>query len=203
MSIVGYSQHKLGPPFITSVDRIYREANHMDFCVCGHCRGWSYWYDERMVVPCEAPVPHAHPDMPEASRADYDEARTIVSASPRAAAALLRLAAQKLMVPLGEKGKSLDDDIGALVKTGLPDLVRKALDFCRVVGNNAVHPGEINIDDTPEIAHNLFHMLNYIVEDRIERPNHIEALYAKLPQGAKEAIAKGDGTSTSLKEGSG
>lgn len=146
-----------------------------------------------MIVPSEAPVPPAHVDMPEECRPDYDEARTIVAASPRAAAALLRLAVQKLMVPLGEKGKKINEDIGALVAKGLPVQVQQALDFCRVIGNNAVHPGEIEINDTPEIALNLFAMLNFIVDDRITRPRHIQALYDKLPEAARTAIAKRDG----------
>ena len=146
-----------------------------------------------MIVPCEAPVPPAHFDMPDECRADYDEARSIVAASPRAAAALLRLAVQKLMAALGEKGKNINDDIGALVEKGLPVQIQQALDFCRVVGNNAVHPGEIEINDTPEIAHNLFTMLNFIIEDRISRPKHIQALYDKLPEGARKAIATRDG----------
>ena len=146
-----------------------------------------------MIVPCEAPVPPPHEDMPETCRVDYSEARAIVAVSPRAASALLRLALQKLMVHLGEKGQNINDDIGALVGKGLPVQIQQALDFCRVVGNNAVHPGEINIDDTPEIAHSLFEMLNYIVEDRISKPKHIQSLYNKLPEAARKAIEKRDG----------
>jgi hypothetical protein len=164
----------------------------MEFCICSHCNEWSYWYEGRMIVPCEAPVPPAHVDLPTECLADYVEARSIVAVSPKAAAALLRLAVQKLMVVLGENGKNINNDIGALVGKGLPVQVQQALDFCRVVGNNAVHPGEINIDDTPEIAHNLFSMINYIVEDRISRPKQIQSLYDKLPDSARKAIEKRD-----------
>lgn len=146
-----------------------------------------------MIVPCDAPVPPAHIDMPIECLADYVEARTIVAASPKAAAALLRLAVQKLMVVLGEKGNNINDDIGSLVAKGLPIQVQQALDFCRVVGNNAVHPGEIIINDTPEAAHNLFYMINFIVEDRISRPKQIQSLYDKLPESARKAIEKRDG----------
>lgn len=138
-------------------------------------------------------MPPAHEDMPSECLPEYQEARDIVAVSPRAAAALLRLAVQKLVVVLGEKGKNINDDIGKLVEKGLPKQVQQALDFCRVVGNNAVHPGEIELNDTPEIAHNLFNMLNYIVEDRISRPRHIESLYNQLPDGARKAIENRDG----------
>jgi hypothetical protein len=145
-----------------------------------------------MIVPTEAPVPPAHQDLPEDCIEEYNEARDIVVRTPRAASALLRLAVQKLMPVLGESGKNINDDIGHLVKKGLPVQVQQALDYCRVVGNNAVHPGEINLNDTPEIAHNLFNMINFIVEDRISRPKQIQDLYEKLPEGAKTAVTKRD-----------
>ncbi|WP_167467184.1 DUF4145 domain-containing protein [Aquitalea magnusonii] len=174
----------------------YSTHQSLNFCICSHCKEWSYWYEGRMIVPSAAPVPPAHPDMPESCLLDYNEAREVVATSPRAASALLRLSLQKLMSELGERGKNINDDIGSLVTKGLPIEVQQALDFCRVVGNNAVHPGEIEINDTPEIAHNLFTMMNFIIEDRISRPKYISALYSQLPEGARKAIEKRDGAET-------
>lgn len=162
---------------------------------CHHCRDICYWYDERMIVPSEAPVPPPHVDMPENCIPEYNEARDIVARSPRAAAALLRLCVQRLMVELGEKGKNINDDIGALVKKGLPIEVQQALDYCRVVGNNGVHPGEIELTDNPQISHSLFEMLNFIVEDRITRPKKVAELYSILPEGALKAVEKRDAKS--------
>lgn len=159
---------------------------------CDHCGDRSFWYGPRMIVPSEAPVSPAHPDLPTDCRAEYDEARDIMARSPRAASALLRLVIQKLMKHLGQPGKNINSDIKALVVGGLPPLVQKALDFCRVVGNNAVHPGEIDLNDTPETAHKLFQMINFIVQDRITHPKEIEALYAELPEEAREAIDRRD-----------
>ncbi len=162
-------------------------------CICLHCQQRSYWYKGELVIPADVPIPFAHSEMPEECRGDYNEAREIVVKSPKAASALLRLALQKLMVALGQKGKNINDDIGNLVKDGLPVKVQQALDICRVVGNNAVHPGEIAIDDTPEIAHNLFEMMNFIIEDRIARPKQIQTLYDQLPESARLAVEKRDG----------
>ena len=159
---------------------------------CNHCWESCYWYEGRMIVPSEAPVPPPHNDLPESCIADYDEARDIVARSPKAGAALLRLVLQNLMVELGEKGKNINEDIASLVKKGLPIEVQQALDYCRVVGNNSVHPGEIIIDDDPSIAHSLFEMINFIVEVRIAQPKKVAELYNILPEGALKAVEKRD-----------
>ena len=171
-------------------------VDHWRYCVCAHCHQWSYWYSEKMVVPSASPSPPPHADMPTECSTDYNEAREIVAASPRAAAALLRLVLQKLMPALSEKGENINDDIGSLVTKGLPVVVQQALDLGRVVGNHAVHPGKIELNDSPEVAHNLFAMINFIVEDRISKPIHVQSLYAKLPEGARKAIESRDKSAT-------
>ena len=138
-----------------------------------------------------APLPHE--DMPEDVKTDYVEARNISALSPRGAAALLRLAIQKLCKHLGESGKNINADIGALVEKGLPVQIQQALDVVRVTGNNAVHPGELRIEDKPEVASALFGLLNLIVDNRISEPKRIEALYGALPKDALAGIEKRDG----------
>ncbi|MBI5047520.1 MAG: DUF4145 domain-containing protein [Deltaproteobacteria bacterium] len=163
-------------------------------CICTHCGQRTYWLGQRMVVPDDAPVEPAHPELPADLLKEYAEARSIFTRSPRASAALLRLCLQKLMPHLGEVGKNLNDDIKSLVKKGLPPLIQKSLDFCMVIGNNAVHPGEIDLNDTPDTALQLFGMINIIVEDRIAKPKEIEALYSTLPEDARKAIDERDKT---------
>jgi len=136
------------------------------------------------------PVPHA--DMPGDVADDFNEARTIVQLSPRGACALLRLAVQKLMVHLGQEGKNINADIAALVSGGLPVQVQQALDTLRVVGNNAVHPGEMDLKDDQNTAIQLFRLLNVIVEERIARPREIAEIYNQLPQGARDAVDERD-----------
>jgi Domain of unknown function (DUF4145) len=161
-------------------------------CQCSHCSQWSYWHEEKLVIPSESPVEPPHVDLPEECAVDYREARDVFSKSPKAATALLRLSLQELMPHLGEKGKNINEDIGALVSKGLPATVQRSLDICRVVGNNAVHPGEIDLNDSPEVAQQLFALINFIVEDRISRPREIETLYGKLPEAARKGIERRD-----------
>jgi hypothetical protein len=42
-------------------------------------------------------------------------------------------------------------DIGELVKAGLPLEIQQSLDIVRVVGNNQVHPGILDVRDDPEM----------------------------------------------------
>ncbi|MDQ5821810.1 MAG: DUF4145 domain-containing protein [Actinomycetota bacterium] len=168
-------------------------------CLCRNCSFASYWYSASassgalMIYPKIVAAPQPHVEMPADVAADYREAGLIVTDSPRGAAALLRLAVQKLMPHLGETSANLNADIAALVQKGLDPDLQRALDSLRVVGNNAVHPGELDLRDDRETAEALFNLLNFIVEDRLARPKKLEELYNKLPEGAREAIARRDG----------
>jgi hypothetical protein len=131
--------------------------------------------------------------MPDDVKADYEEARRVVALSPRGACALLRLAVQKLCVDLGEAGEKINDDIASLVEKGLPVEVQEALDSLRVIGNEAVHPGELDLRDDVETATALFDLLNYVVKDRIAEPKERRRIFGLLPEKKREAIARRDG----------
>jgi hypothetical protein len=146
----------------------------------------------RILYPTSAGVPLPSNDMPSEIAKDYIEARAIFEASARSSAALLRLAIQKLCKHLGQSGKNINDDISALVKKGLPQEIQQALDFVRVIGNNAVHPGEIDIRDNPDVALAMFEMVNYIVDVMITRPRIANEFYDKLPQNIRKAIVNRD-----------
>jgi len=161
--------------------------------ICGHCRRSSYWFQTAMIYPNKTTAPLPNKDLPDSIKADFEEARQISSLSPKGAAALLRLAIQKLCVHLGEPGKDLNKDIGSLVQKGLPVGVQKALDIVRVIGNESVHPGQIDISDDPAITAKLFELVNIIASKMITEPNEINKLFDGLPEGKKAAIQKRDG----------
>jgi hypothetical protein len=168
-------------------------AEDFMFSICSACGKLSVWKGGTLIYPAVVTAPPPNPDMPAAILADYEEARQIANMSARGSVALLRLAIQKLCVHLGQAGKNLNDDIGALVKAGLPPRVPEALDALRVIGNNAVHPGQIDLTDDAAMANALFEMVNFVVEKMVTEPKQIDELYKKLPPGALEAIKKRDG----------
>jgi len=93
---------------------------------------------------------------------------------------------------LGEKGENINEDIKNLVKKGLNPLVQKSLDSLRITGNNAVHPGTINIEEQSEKVLKLFDLLNFIADKMITEPKEISSFYDELPDTSKEAIEKRD-----------
>ena len=159
---------------------------------CFNCNDISVWIHERLVHPQKGNAPLANPDLPLDIRRDYDEASNILDSSPRGAAALLRLAIQKLCKELGQSGNDLNADIGDLVKKGLDLHIQRALDVVRVTGNEAVHPGQIDLTDDRDAAETLFGLVNVITEKMISVPKHIDDLYEALPKDKRKQIDRRD-----------
>jgi len=190
---VKFDRYIQNPPTFSLSSCFYGTLNNMNISQCVHCDKYSIWIDEKMIYPFSGSAPMPNPDLPTDILVDYDEARNILSFSPRSSVALLRLIIQKLCKHLGEKGNNINEDIGSLVKKGLPEKVQKALDSVRVIGNNAVHPGQIDLHDDIETANKLFNFTNIICEYMITQPNKINEFYdSKIPESTKEAIDKRD-----------
>ena len=131
-------------------------------------------------------------DLPEDIQRDFREAQAIRALSPRGAAALLRLCIQKLCIHLGEQGKNLNQDIGALVKKGLSPRIQQALDIVRVIGNEAVHPGTIDLEDDVDTTSTLLVLVNRIADALITQPKEEREWYDSLPESKRQAIERRD-----------
>ncbi len=167
--------------------------NGLNISHCLHCGQYSAWVGGVMVFPAEIFVESPNKDLSEDIKTDYLEAANILNQSPRGATALLRLAIEKLVSELDAKGKDLNAKIGDLVTKGLNPKIQKALDVVRVIGNEAVHPGQIDLNDSPEIANALFRLVNVIADDMITKPKEVDSLYDKLvPETHKDGIKKRD-----------
>ena len=167
-------------------------AFNLNLSICYNCKKISVWVHDRMVFPRHKLGIEPNCDLPEEIISDFQEAREIADASPRGAAALLRLCIQKLCKHMGEKGKDINENIAALVQKGLNPLVQQSLDVVRVVGNEAVHPGVIDISDDRETAIRLFELVNAICDQMISHPKFVKEMYEKLPEEKRKAIEKRD-----------
>jgi hypothetical protein len=159
---------------------------------CYNCEKLCIWGYDQIIFPLVGSAPDPNADLSEDVRRDYDEASSILDLSPRGACALIRLALQKTCKELGYSGKSIDADIKAMVKKGLDVRIQQSLDIIRVTGNNAVHPGEIDLKDDRATAESLFLLLNIIADKLISEPKSVNELFESLPDGAKAAIEKRD-----------
>ena len=169
----------------------------VSYSECVSCGDRAYWLpdEKRMVYPKILSSPRARPDMPDSVKELYEEARNISSESPRAAAALLRCALERLTEGLGEKEGSLNERIGNLQKRGLPSKVQEALDIVRINANEGgSHPGEIDLsgDDGAEVVDKLFWLVNFIIEKVITEPREIQAQFNRLPENKKKGIKDRD-----------
>lgn len=164
------------------------------FSVCSRCGNHALWVGNSLVYPDESPAPDPVADMPEHVIQIYNEARAVVRQSPRAAAALLRLATEMLLEEIGADGDGPYEMIGDLVQQGkIDERVQQAYDSLRVYGNESVHPGTINIDDREETARDLFELMNFIVRRTISDEEFVQKFYAEnVPEGKKEGIKNRD-----------
>lgn len=165
---------------------------------CNSCHLDSVWFqnlqskEEILMFPdypsgLDAP----NSDMPNNIQQIYIEAAKVLKDSPRASAALSRLAIDQLTQQFSSES-SLDKRIADLVSKGLSSKLQKAFDIVRIVGNNAVHPGEIDLKDNQEMAKSLLSLLNMITDNLITQPNQIDKFYNSLPERQLKHIEKRD-----------
>ncbi len=178
------------PPVVTLV---LENANMLSIAECQNCKEVSIWLYETMLYP-DGYAPPPNSDLDDEIKRDYREAAAIVNKSPRGACALLRLCLQKLCDDLGAMGSNVNDQIGWLVREkNLSAMIQQSLDVVRVIGNEAVHPGEIDLRDDKETALSLFTLINLIADSIIAQPKRIEEMFSKLPESKRKGIEQRDG----------
>lgn len=144
--------------------------------------------DGYMIYPSTSLAPAPEQDMPEYVRKDYEEARQVFTDSPRSAAALLRLCVQKLCQGLLKKEGKIHNQIGELVELGFPKRALEAFDTIRIFGNESVHPGTLDLNDTPEVAMALFRLLNMAVRYCITEEKELKAIRELTPPTKRRDI---------------
>jgi hypothetical protein len=167
--------------------------SNLNLTQCFSCKRSAVWVFDKIVWPATSSIVTPQEDMPPDVRADFLEAAAIVDISPKGAAALLRLAVERLMPHLDAKAKNINASIGLLVAKGLDPKIQKALDVLRVIGNEAVHPGQIDLKDDKTAALKLFDLVNIIVQALITTPKQINSMFDSLPPNALDGIQKRDG----------
>lgn len=165
-----------------------RNIANLHLSECFNCHGFAIWLHDRLLYPATRAGIEPNDDLDANIKRDFEEARSILDQSPRGAAALLRLAVQKLCKQLGESGDNIDRDIASLVGKGLNPTIQKALDVVRVVGNEAVHPGTLDLRDDRDTALKLFGLINSIAQQMITHPKEVESLYGMLPEEKRAGI---------------
>ena len=134
-------------------------------------------------------IPEYSSDMPDNVKELYKEAALIFELSPRSAAALIRLALEKLCEYLGVKKKNIKESIEELViKNIIPLTVAKAADNIRLIGNANVHPGIICDEILEDINPAIFTYINLIVDYAITKPKKIEEINSLFPEQKRASL---------------
>lgn len=152
-----------------------------------NCEELSVWHNGEMVYPEHCPVVEPNPDMPEAVEDKYREAAKVVFLSPVSAAALLRLALQLLLADIlgSESTGNIYRDIDALRKRQLDSSLIRASDIIRITGNESVHPGTIDLNESKGDALYLFDLLNMICDQCYTQSRRMREMFEKLPESKR------------------
>lgn len=190
-----FAQQKWHGCFFDNDGSGYADLDKLQVSFCVHCNRFSYWIDKKLVYPTQITAPLPHIDMPKSVSKYYNEARKVSTASPRSAAALLRIAAKKLCEYLGEENPSLNLAIKNLSKKGLSQDVIKSLHSVRIVGNEGgAHEGQIDLTDkdNSKIVNKLFWLVNFITRQTITDQKEVDSIFNSLPEKKKQDTKERD-----------
>lgn len=163
--------------------------------LCHSCFRAALWIVEsegatgKLVYPVIQDAPPPNPDMSPKVKGYYKEAAAIKRESPRAAAAVLRLALEQMCDDVcgkeATKGKTLQQKIDLLVADGLPRRLIQSMDTVRILGNDAVHPTAVQEEEDEVTVEKLFLLVNFIADKLITEKREIDAINAAVPDSKK------------------
>lgn len=147
------------------------QTNKIWISECHSCSRIALWIGHDIVYPPRGTAPKAHPDTPPDIKELYDEASGIYNQSPRGAAALIRVAVEKLCRDIcinlkisGADKRPLGDLVNELKeKYRFDEEIIIMINNAKIIGNDAVHPNLFNIEDNTAMANLLFGTINGIV----------------------------------------
>ncbi|MEE0845229.1 MAG: DUF4145 domain-containing protein [Eggerthellaceae bacterium] len=168
-------------------DASINEVPNWTFSVCEHCKMTAVWHGDEMVYPFSCPVDEPNGDMPDDIKSKYVEASKVLSVSPASAAALLRLALQIVLKQIlgNDSTGKIYDDLKILKERSFNSRLIQACDIIRVNGNEAVHPGTINLEEKRDDALYLFTLLNMICDQFFSQPRRMDEMYEQIPENKR------------------
>lgn len=192
VNVIKLNLKRIEPRIVTSS---HIRSWDLEISVCTRCEQYTVWENGKIIFPNTSNLPEPNEDMPEDVKIIYREAMNVFKYSPRASAALLRLAIETMIPQLDEfniKKAKLNTMIAELVKKDIPEHVQQGLDAIRIYGNEGIHPGEIALNENQETVMFLFDLINIMVDELITRKKKIRAFYEKLPEGKIKGILRRD-----------
>ena len=153
---------------------------------CLSCGEFSYWEDGKLAFPIRTGTLPS-PDMPDNAAEVFREAQAIISLSPRAACALLRVCLEMIADWYGEnqnvEGFDKSEKLYKKIhKIGISPAFQQIAKACRIAGNEHAHSGEIDLsgEDSYEIAEAMSRMINSLVNTWITPMRESEEVLRKL-----------------------
>ncbi len=186
-------------PFLSQVSKlpsalipVIESQNHLNIAFCQHCNGFTLWLGNAMIYPRVGEAPPPHEDMPPRIRELYDEARGVLPASPRASAALLRVALEGLLEEAGYRQGRLADRLEKAREDGkLSADTYNLAETLRYAGNAAAHYEPWKIDPSEgkedrEMFYHLFDFVNEVTEELIAKPKRLGEMARKIDEKVRK-----------------
>lgn len=167
---------------------------------CPSCGSFLVEAHREIVWPEAAPIP-AHEDMPDTVREVYDEAQAVYPKSPRAACAMLRATAERLVDHLSPSSEgTLSQRIRSLTVSPTCLLIFEA---ARMTGNEAVHGSEVDFSESNGEAIARFQLLsdgiNRVIDELITQPRKLQSLKEEMIAAKARAREKAKAQSSEPK----